>query len=300
MNKKYIMLLVLICGKTAYARISFVYNLRIAETTKSKNFEKEFYKPWITSATAVGQFRQRRNDTRQYIGGGLGTCIYSPASWYVRADFAVARVKQTGPLEAQQQARTQTDDLLLSGGYGFGVGKRTKFSFSGLLGIPTHKDKGLSFVQFGTGHVGMGVQVDGSFNYHKTNTIRTAARYIHFFGGRTNLIVNDAIEFFDYKFGNINDFYIAHQTVIKRQHRIEFGYNPSFFYGAKIEPDVPEVNNEFTYIRSNFFATYKYYFLLNKFPSGVIVGISSGFDHIPKRTGLKNIVTVWAAWGINF
>jgi hypothetical protein len=34
--------------------------------------------------------------------------------------------------------------------------------------------------------------------------------------------------------------------------------------------------------------------------SGLLLGLSSGFDHIPKRLGIKNQTTAWIGWGINF
>ncbi|MFZ5954729.1 MAG: hypothetical protein ACOYT8_06565 [Candidatus Dependentiae bacterium] len=306
--KKIIMLITLSSlAIDLHAASTLVYNLRIAETTTSRRFEEFGHLPWVAASTLVGQFRQSRADVNQALAGGLVTLSYAQKNWFVRLDFAAAHVRShSSILPELDQSRTQTDDLLLSGGYGFSWGERSQFSLSGLLGIPTHKPLDLPFVQFGSGHVGLGIQLDNNFKYCSINSLRSAARYIHFFQKQTTSleIFNPAI--FDFTYGNAVDLYVAHRTHWKQKHMFDFGYNPTFFFGAHIEPKVEEeinvedINDELNFIRSNFFAAYRRYFLIKGHPSGVTFGISAGFDHIPKRTGLKNIVSFWASWGITF
>lgn len=284
-----------------YPASTLVYNLRIAETTTTRRFEEFGNLPWVAAITTVGQFRQSRADVNQALGGALATMSYAQKKWFVRLDFAAAHVRlKSQNFPSLDQSRTQTDDLLLSGGYGFSSSERSQFSLSGLLGIPTHKPLDLPLVQFGSGHVGLGVQLDNNYKYWSINSLRSAARYIHFFQKQQTTLDLLSPTIFDFTYGNAVDLYVAHRTNWKQKHMFDFGYNPTFFFGAHVEPDVEEVNDELNFIRSNFFATYRRYFLIKGRPSGITCGISTGFDHIPKRTGLKNMVTFWASWGIAF
>lgn len=301
---KKIIMLVIICSSLIIdlqAASTIVYNLRIAETTTSRRFEEFGDLPWVASTTLVGQFRQSHADTNQALAGTLATLSYAKKNWFIRLDFAAAHVRLHSSLfPTLDQSRTQTDDLLFSGGYGFSWGERSRFSLSGLLGIPTHKPLDLPLVQFGSGHVGLGIQLDNNFKYCNISSLRSAARYIHFFQKQcTSLeIFNPAT--FEFSYGNAVDLYVAHRTLWKQKHMFDFGYNPTFFFGAHLEPEVEEIKDELNFIRSNFFAAYRRYFLIKGHPSGVTFGLSSGFDHVPKRTGLKNIVTFWGSWGIAF
>ncbi len=114
---------------------------------------------------------------------------YAQKNWFIRLDFAVAHLKRRSEILSNlDQSRTQTDDLLFSGGYGFSTSERSRFSLSGLLGVPTHKPLDLPILQFGSGHVGMGVQLDNNYKYWSINTLRSAARYIHFFKNNKQLL----------------------------------------------------------------------------------------------------------------
>ncbi len=154
-----------------YPASTLVYNLRIAETTTSRRFEEFGNLPWVAAITTVGQFRQSRADVNQALGGALATLSYAQKNWFIRLDFAVAHLKRRSEnFPNLDQSRTQTDDLLFSGGYGFSTSERSRFSLSGLLGVPTHKPLDLPILQFGSGHVGMGVQLDNIAFFIKNNT----------------------------------------------------------------------------------------------------------------------------------
>ncbi|MGC2310848.1 MAG: hypothetical protein WA432_04465 [Candidatus Babeliaceae bacterium] len=284
-----------------YSSVSIVYNLRISETTKRQRLEQQFGYPFIAVVTLFDQWRNIKDGTHDNIGGGLGTFLYSTKSFYIRADFAAAHARESNKALDLRFSRTQTDDLLFSGGYSRVLNKRTKMTLSGILGIPTHKDLSPEGIQFGTGHVGLGVQLDGSFVYsaNQKQILMAATRYIHFFPRTIVFDINNQNERFDFHVGNLIDLFIANLSNWGR-HRLEIGYNPSFLFGAKIYPAFDEVVQQTNFIRSSFYSSYKYGFLIYRLPSAVTLGISYGFDHIPKKFGNKYIVTLWASWGLNF
>jgi hypothetical protein len=278
--------------------ISTVYNLRIAETSKHLDVASRLPQPSLATGTLFGTFREKYNGTKHYCGGGLFTYVYSPESFFLRVDAAVGRVILHD--QGVRFRRTQTDDLLFSAGYSPTLSDKMRITFSGLLGLPTHNDTSLEFVQFGYGHYGLGAQIDGSFMYSssKDHTLRGAARLIHFFP-RMVPVQTTSSERFKYDLGNLADLFIAFHSKIK-QHRVEVGYNASIFFGAHITPNFDDVVKKTNYIRHSFFGMYKYYFLINKTTSTVAMALSGGFEPTPKVYGNKRLITVWASWGVNF
>ena len=77
-------------------------------------------------------------------------------------------------------ARTQWDDLLFTGGYGQQFGQKGRIAYSALFGIPLHRDYSLELAQFGTGHIGVGGQIDSSYKYTDYDTMFFAVRSIYF------------------------------------------------------------------------------------------------------------------------
>jgi hypothetical protein len=282
--------------------VSFVYNLRIAETTKRQALEEKFRKPTIVAATIIGQVRTTYNHTHQTNNGVLATIMNSSNSFYLRADTAFAHVKER--FAQLRFSRTQTDDIIFSAGYTRRLQERTRATLSALLGIPTHKNVGLEGIQFGTGHVGIGLQADGSYLYSKNKqySILGAARFVHFFPRTITFRANQTDLKFNANIGNLTDLFIAHYSNWRR-HKWEFGYNATFAFGAYAHSSnslINEVISDVKFIRSSFYTTYKFLFLINKFPSGIIVGFSYSFDHTKKPFTFKNGYTTWLSWGINF
>ena len=275
---------------------SFVYNLRIAETTKRQP-EMAYLKPSLGSATFVDQFRKRHNDIDENIVGGLFSLVYFPRNFYMRMDWAFAHIALH--TNAFDDARTQSDDILLSTGYSFKTSKKTKTTFSGLLGIPTHNDNGFLRPQFGTGHVGLGGQIDGIYNYKPRFSLRYAARSIHFFHNVVDIEINNNAKKFNFTPGNLTDLLISQHFNFGKK-RFEFGYNASFLTNSSLTPKIEIIEDQIRYIRHNFYGSFLYGFLLGKLISGIVVGMSYGFDSSPKLIGLKRILTLWAAWGLNF
>lgn len=104
---------------------------------------------------------------------------------------------------------------------------------------------------------------------------------------------------FKFNPGNLIDLLAAYH-INKGRHRFEFGYNASFLCNAKIFPNLDDIVNRTNYIRSNFYASYGFIYLLGSHPSGFAFALSGGFDHSPKKYGIKHVITVWGIWGINF
>lgn len=278
---------------------TLVYNLRIAETTKRQALDNEYRRPSTAAFTLVNQSSKRYDTTCLGYTGGLATLYYATESLHIQADFAAANVRQEK--DSVKFSRTQIDDILLTAGYSCSLDDHTRITFSGMLGIPTHKDLSFEGIQFGTGHVGIGVQMDGSFFYaaHYQHFILAAARYLHFFSREVVITINKQDKKFRFTIGNAVDLFIAHNSNWGR-HRLELGYNPTFVFEAAIQPNLDTVVDQTNYIRSSFFGSYRYLFFLGKSPCGIGVGLSYGFDHIPKDFGSKRIIAVWLGLSINF
>lgn len=283
--------------------VSIVYNLRIAETTKRQDLLPSYEpKPNLGVALLFAQFRKVRNETYQKAYGVLASYVYARKHFYGRIYGAVANVREkNNPLQIDDH-KTQVDDILCMAGYSRDFTDRIAATFSGLLGIPVHGDKALTLIQFGTGHVGLGVQADASFvlSENRKNALRTAARFVHFFPRKVTLPINNVKECFRFSIGNTVDLFVAYHHRFGMRHTLEFGYNPSFLFDASIKPNVIGLVNEIDYIRSSVYAAYGYGFLIGKHLSGFAAAVSYSTDHRPCLFGNKYIVTAWASWGINF
>lgn len=278
--------------------ISVIYNLKIAEATKRQALEKKYQRSSIGALTLLDQFGTWHNGTKQNLGAGLGTLIYSPTAWYIRMDFAAGHVSQKNC--KSHFSRTQTDDILFSSGYTIVLNKRSKLTFSALLGIPTHKDTIFEGIQLGTGHVGLGLQMDGAFIYsaNKKHSLLAAARFVHFFPRNITITINQQMLPFHFSLGNLADLLIAHYSSWGG-HKFEIGYDATFGFGANICPQL-DIINEVVLMRNSFYTNYRYGFLAHQFPSALIAGFAYSFDHKPKIIGLKNLFTLWLTGGISF
>lgn len=281
--------------------ISVVYNLRIAETTKRRLSQSSTSHSKLAALTLVDQFRKTYNEIYIKGEGGLGTFVYFPtSSSYVRADWAVGHVSQKASF-LPHVSRTQTDDILFSGGYSHAINDKSKITVSGLFGVPTHNDTSLQFVQFGVGHFGLGGQIDGSYKIPSNldHLIFAAARFIHFFPRNVEAFFIPQTTHFNFGPGNLVDLFLAYHVNFER-HRFETGYNPTFLFNATLKPTIAAVVNAINFIRSSFYGSYIHVFTTKKHLQALIAGISYSFDHRPKDFGYKRIITLWGTWGINF
>jgi len=282
----------------ANASLSFVYNLRIAESTKRQTFEKGSHKNTF-SLTAINNNRKKRDGTKHNLAGLLESYSYVTPVFYARADFAFGQVREThGCLQFKE---VETDDLLLKSGYSYFINTKTKFTISGLFGIPTHNDFALKHYQLGYGHFGLGIQLDGSFNYSlpKTSAIRGAFRLIQFLPRRVLYTADKITQRYHVNIGNLIDLFIAHHTVFGH-HSFEFGYDQIFFCNANIQPYLEGAREKFNYIRPEFFSTYKYTISTHRTHQILSATVSAGFDIWPWFHGNKRIIEAWFSYGINF
>lgn len=279
--------------------ISIVYNLRVAETSKRIEVKSTLASPSLGTFTGFGTFREKYNGIKHACGGGLFTLVYAPESFFLRIDAAVGRVSSND--HGVHFSRTQTDDLLFSGGYSPRISNKIRLTFSGLLGLPTHKDTSIAHIQLGYGHYGLGVQMDGSFIFssNSNHTLRCAARFIHFFPRTVLIKVEGGHQQFKYGIGDLADLFIAFHGK-RAEHSFETGYNPSFFFNARICPHFDSTVEKTNYIRNSFYGIYKYRFLINKITHMIAAALSYGFEPTPKVFGNKRIITLWASWSINF
>lgn len=278
--------------------VSIVYNMRIAETTKAKNRSLVEPRPSIGALTAFAQFRNHNNPVRQSAGGILGTYIYTNEGWYARINAAAGKV-HAHACNTVTVSRTQTDDILFSGGYGWKINDQGSVSLSGHLGIPTHNDDSLQFFQLGTGHVGLGAQLDGIYAFDDAQTFITAARFIHFFPRDIAITLQDVRYNLVSNIGNAFDLLFAYQHTWG-PHLLGLGYNPTFIFSAKIEPSLNIFNLKTHANTNSFFCSYRYGFLIDTMLSAVIFGISYGFGSTPIPNDKVHITTAWFSWGINF
>lgn len=300
-NKIILFIIVNMVIPKMFGVVSIVYNLRIAEATKQRRLgKKQNNQSSMASVTLFDQFRKRYSGTRENYYGGILNYVYIPNSWYLKVDFAAAHARANGC--NLRFSRTQTDDILFTGGYSKQINEEIIFTLSGMFGIPTHKDLSFEGVQFGTGHYGLGVQMDGSFAITQdlNHSIMAAARYLRFFPAHINFFISEQLPS-KYKFGagNVVDLFVAYQGNFGK-HRTEFGYNPTFLFGANICPALDTVIERTNFIRSSWFATYRYLVPTENAIHGITLGVSYGFDHRSKIFGNKNIVTAWATWGCNW
>lgn len=295
---KLIILIIIFASKLSST--SFVYNMRIAETTRRQSLPILDKHPHIIAMTLVDQFRNQVNGTNEMVFGGLGTYIYSPRSYYARIDVAAAHTHHK--FKTVHASQNQTDDILFSAGYTLEINKVAKVTFSGFFGVPTHGDKSFDpGLQFGTGHVGFGGQIDGiaAYTKSKNHKVIVATRLIHFLSATLPFTINNKREWFVYKIGDLFDFIIANNSSWG-QHNIEIGYDLTMDLSASIHPNLDDVVKQTNFVQSSFYGFYKYGFLISKLPSAVIFGISLGVGHIGGQYRYKNLLSMWAIWGLKF
>jgi hypothetical protein len=275
--------------------ISVVYNLRIAETSKHPAQAH----PTSASCTLFGTFREQYSTIKQRAGGGLFTLMYTPENFFLRVDAAVAHVTSLFS-DSSHVGRTQTDDLLFSAGYSPNTPSNMRMTFSGILGLPTHRDTSLNLIQFGIGHYGLGTQFDGSLFYSEkqTQSLRYAARFIHFFPRSVYIQALDCQKF-SFNIGNLVDLLIAFHS-LHQNHSGEIGYNATFLFDASLHPTLNSVIAQIDYIRNSFYVVYKNTFLIGENNHTCALALSYGFDVKETIFSNKHIVTLWTSWTISF
>lgn len=276
---------------------SEVYNFRIAQITKQPIIERPYDSAHHTLiALLFDQYLKKyTGGIHENFVGGLGSYIYNFYSYYARADFAVSHIKQT-TAGITTFSGTQTDDILFTVGRNFKLNNHRTLTFSGLFGIPTHRIFTLEHVEFGYGQIGMGLQVDGVQMLNEKDGLIYGLRYLYFVP-RTAL--DDMDNKYRFTIGTIVDLLGSYKHDWLNR-GIEFGYTARFQCGAHVSPAFDAITQKSNYIRSNFYAVYKYKFSVNEVHNRLLFYIAYGFDHNPKLYGNKYIVTLWTSWNVNF
>jgi hypothetical protein len=292
---KRIIILIIFSSIAQLKSVSVVYNLQIAAVTTPE------IKSTGNSTTALILFDQTRTRTTSiFLDNTVGSMVqynFTKKNFYFRANTAFGNVR-TRKCHETIFARTQTDDILLTWGYIKTISRRAKLTTSVLLGFPTHKDTTLEGITFGLGHNSFGLQLDGfcKFSEKENQVVFGAARFIRFFPATVTTCIENKSMNYDLDIGKLTDLLIGY-TYVHKSNIFEVGYNPSFLFSAKINPDI--LGLQLNAIRSSFFGAYeRYLYAETKHPQALIFALSYGFDNKPKI--FKRIITAWAVWGISF
>jgi hypothetical protein len=284
-----------ICTYAPLCGISIVYNFRIAQITKQPITEAENMHDYSTIGLIFDQYNKTRDDRFQNFVGGLGAFIYNFQQYYFRTDFAVSHVNAHTD-NTLTFSGTVTDDLLFTIGRNFILGDCKVITLSGLFGVPTHEILSLQHAQLGYGQVGTGLQLDGAYPIRHNSSLLYGVRYVHFFVRDAK---DDCHNTYRFGIGNLEDFLLSYKTTWT-PHGLEVGYTSRFQFGASICPNLDTIVERTNYIRSNFYAVYKYKFNIRDIANRLLFNISYGYDHTPHQYGNQYIVTLWGSWNVNF
>lgn len=295
----YPVLFLVLCAPSLHG-VTFVYNLRIGETTRTRNTAFGELKPSVVAVTPLAQFRGFENHFHQSAGGVLGNYIYAEDSWYARVNVAVGRVHADG-CNIDQFGATEVDDILFTGGCSWQAAEKIRITASAHLGLPTHRNYLGDPVQLGTGHVGGGLQLDGLYTLNEKDALLLALRAIYFIPRNGTLIRNEQKTCLPhFRLGNLVDFLISYQHSFgNNRYMASIGYNPNFTFGTD-DPNDPFGVHTLHTTQNTFFATYRYAFPIKKCLSAIIVGASCGILSVPAPLNKGYNVTTWLTWGINF
>lgn len=291
---KYLLLLSIVSHASINA-ISIVYNFRIAQITKQPITDEDNYHKNTIIALLFDQYSKTHNDTKQNFIGGLGAYIFTFNPYFFRTDFAVSHIKAQDH-DITTFTGTETDDILFTLGRNFKFGDRKVLTASALFGIPTHQILRLQHTDFGYGQFSAGAQLDGSYPIARSGAFLGGIRYIHFFKRHAYDYTHTRYLF---TIGNVQDFLVAYKHSWPK-HGIEGGYTSRFQFGAAVCPNLDDIIERTNYIRSSFYAVYKYKFAIRETLNRLLLNIGYGFDHRPHTFGNKYIVTLWGSWNINF
>lgn len=275
---------------------SMVYNFRIAQLTKQPIFEHPHDRTHsLVLLPFISFFKKYAGPTQTYTGG-LASYIFDTQHFYARIDTAGAHIR------AQEHHITTyhgsaSDDILLSAGYSHRFTKEhTVVTFSALTGIPTHDVDILKHPDFGYGQASIGGQIDGATSFGPIHSAVYGTRYFYFIPRTAYDRTKQAYRFSN---GNLYDVLLAYKANWQ-QHGYEFGYTVRANFGARCMPLCDEILKRINYVRSNFYAVYKYKFIIGRVAHRLLFDVGYSFDHKSKIYGNKYIVTTWASWQVNF
>jgi hypothetical protein len=295
MKKNLIFIYLVTAWPHASQAISMVYNFRIAQITRQPFIENTDKNTKTFVGLVFDQYRRKYDGTRQNYAGGLASFIYATSSNYFRIDTAVSSIRSKACVSSPFSG-TEWDDILFTAGHNLKSSSRGTLTLSGLFGIPTHKLLRLIHPDFGYSQVGLGVQLDGSANITAHSAILLGSRYIHFFP--RNAFDADCLKHRT-TIGNVGDIICAYKHN-KGKHGIEFGYTFRCRFGAYVIPNIIDYKDKTDYVRSNFYAVYKYKFKIKNIANRLLFNLGYGFDHTSKKFGNKSIITPWISRNVSY
>lgn len=285
--------------------VSEVYNLRVSTITSEQlmlgaTFEKKT-PPGNLTTKAIARYREDKQGNEQWLVANLTSLIYAYKNCYARVDgsFGYIREKAADALHTIKR-HTQTDDLLFSVGYKHAIHKRLDVTYTLLAGIPTHKDTGFQFYQYGTGHYGIGGQMSGILKNGGGHAWIGAARCVHFFNAPAQVPLTASCIEVDSALGNLVDLLLAFYKNFLKDHSIELGYNPTFITNLYTKPVLDPILPSST-IRNSWYSIYRYSFFKCGHPMGIGLSASYGFDITPKIDVIaKRNISCWLSYTIKF
>jgi len=274
--------------------IPLVYNLRISETTRLPTHDESDKYPYRFLVIGTTEFRHKHEEGHtQRISGIEGSFIYMPRRYYVRIDFAVGHVFDK--TVTTRFGRTQSDDVLVYGGYTHSFSKKFNATLSALCGVPTHQDLSLQGIQLGYAHIAYGGQVDCSYFYASdyNHQILGAFRYMHFL---PRDVCTSAGEQARYKIGDLPHFLILNSSRWNK-HVGEVGFQIRWSIFTRICPWDAELVRAELYTRPSLFGTYKYRATET---TTLLLALSYAFDVEHHPTNNKSIITLDGVLKFNF
>jgi hypothetical protein len=278
--------------------VTEVYNLRVSNITSARieldarsGQKKE--PPTIFTSKIATRLRRGQQGVNDLLIADISNIIYSYKNWYVRADGAFGYVRKNSP-DNPPAKHTQTDDILLWAGYRHMINKQLHLAYTALCGIPTHKDYRFEFFQFGTGHYGLGGQLDMILKYDPTAWL-AAVRYVHFFNAKST-VIGPPCQSVVFSLGNRVDMIVAYYRLLRTDHSLEIGYNPTFNFSRHTNPPLDPVVHSYS-ISNSWYSIYRYAFTKREHPMSLGLSASYGFDIVGSTT--RNIAW-WISYSIKF
>ncbi len=298
------MLLSMLIPYATLHSVSEVYNLRVSTITSEQLMlgapSERKTPPASLTTKAVARYREDKQGNEQWLVANLTSLIYAYKNLFARVDGSFGYIREkTVDAPPIITRHTQTDDLLFSVGYKHAIHKRFDVTYTLLAGIPTHKDTGFQFYQFGTGHYGIGGQISGIFK-NSSHAWIGAARCVHFFNAPAQVPLDPGCIEVNFALGNLTDLLLAFYKNFLKDHSIEIGYNPTCITNLSTKPALDPILPSSS-IRNSWYSIYRYSFFKCGHPMGIGVSASYGFDITPKiDTIAKRNISCWLSYTIKF
>lgn len=310
---KYLIIISFLISNQIYGSISLVYNMQISEAAKENG--RVNVKPYAFTFTPTGAYGKTRNDIITGLVGFIQRATYTHNSFFAQFNWAFGETFLTVPPLAIfgntnfiRIKLFNMDDFLIKLGYTYSYSNELSFSFTGYLGIPTHKDLALRAFALGYGHLGLGFQFDSQYRFSskpRENAAQFAFRLIQFIprcaissliNQGSNATTNNR---FNVNLGTLIDIFLSYMRIFGN-HQLQVGYDQTIFCNGKTHPFLAHAVELFNFISPNFFIAYNYNHLTKYINHILSVGTALGFTIWPNQLGNKISVEPWITYIINF